>query len=378
MLVMRTTEYPAHPSGKLVCSEQPLRLYDLALGVYPLGLYGVQPRTLLRKQATDDPHALSALLDAAVVFPEPPSHLFGDMPARVVPDEDEELLAKSFELLEAPRKEPRRYRRNRPSVHEPDPRFIDLWQIESVAGYGLRLGVVLGDRPLDEARGLALLGPGVQCGQRKAAPPALVFEAHRPLGVGSGDLHQSVAPSFFLSYKGSGEVIHRFARIHLTRRRRDKVARMVSPETRSVVSPSSKATSATISKVQRLDSRPNSLGERWSICLSASAHFSSKAACTRFGRDEPGVRASRPLSLKARMAFLTVCEAHPRLRAIFRGDSPRALARRIWQRRITKASLERSPAWIRSRSFFDGSRTKIGGFMPNTIAHNTLPSLRMH
>src|SRR5215207_2438008 len=75
MLVMRTTEYPAHPSGKLVCSEQPLRLYDLALGVYPLGLYGVQPRTLLRKQATDDPHALAALLDAAVVLSEPPSRL---------------------------------------------------------------------------------------------------------------------------------------------------------------------------------------------------------------------------------------------------------------------------------------------------------------
>jgi hypothetical protein len=156
------------------------------------------------------------------------------------------------------------------------------------------------------------------------------------------------------------------------------VARMVSPETRSVVSPSSKATSATISKVQRLELRPNSLGEWWSICLSASALFSSKAACTLFGREEPGVRASRPLSLKARMAFLTVCEAHPRLRAILGEDSPRALARRIWQRRITKASLERSPACRRSRSFFDSSRTKIGGFMPNTIAHNTRPSLRMH
>src|SRR5215212_7553210 len=200
MLVMRTTEYPAHPSGKLVCSEQPLRLYDLALGVYPLGLDGVQPRTLLRKQATDDPHALAALLDAAVVFSKPPSHLFGEMPARVVPDEDEDLLAKSFELLQAPRKEPRRYRRNRPSVHEPDPRFIDPWHIESVAGDGLRsfAGIVLGDRPLDEARGLALLGPGVQRGQDHPAPPALVQEAHHPLGrVGCGHFHQSVAPSFF-------------------------------------------------------------------------------------------------------------------------------------------------------------------------------------
>src|SRR5829696_6890585 len=240
------------------------------------------------------------------------------MPAHVVPDEDEDLLAKSFELLEAPRKEPRRYRRNRPSVHEPDPCFIDPWQIESVAGYGLRLGVVLGDRPLNEARGLALLGPGAQRGQDHPAPPALVQEAHRPLGrVGCGHFHQSVAPSFFLSYKGSGEVIHRLARIHLTPSRRESVARTVSPETRLSVSPSSKATSAAISKVHRLEERPNSLGERWSISLKDSALLSSNAACTRFGREEPGVRASRPLSLKARMAFLTFCEAHPRLSAIF-------------------------------------------------------------
>src|SRR5829696_8448095 len=51
-------------------------------------------------------------------------------------------------------------------------------------------------------------------------------------------------------------------RIHLTESRRDKLARMVSPETRSSVSPSSKATSAATSKVQRLEERPNSLGER--------------------------------------------------------------------------------------------------------------------
>src|SRR5215211_8308066 len=228
---MRTTEDPAHPPGKLVGSQKPLRLYDLALGVYPLRLDGVQPRTLLRKQATDDPHSAAALLDAAVVFSEPPSHLFGDMPAGVVPDENEELLADLFELLKAPRKEPRRYRRNRPSVHEPDPRFIDLWQIKSVAGYGLRLGVVLCDRPLDEARGLALLGPGVERRQGHLAPPALVQEAHRPLGVGSGHFHQSVTSeaSFFLSYKGSGEVTHRFARIQRTPSRRESVARTVSP-----------------------------------------------------------------------------------------------------------------------------------------------------
>ncbi len=173
-------------------------------------------------------------------------------------------------------------------------------------------------------------------------------------------------------------MIHRLARIHFTERRRDKVARMVSPETRSSVSPSSKATSAAISRVHRLLSRPNSLGERWSISRKASALLSSKAAYTRLGREEPGVRASRPRSLKARMAFLTVCEAHPRSWAIFGGDFPRALARRIWHRRSTKASPARSPAWSLLRSSSDNSRTNIGGFMKGTIAHHTQPSLRMH
>ena len=109
-------------------------------------------------------------------------------------------------------------------------------------------------------------------------------------------------------------MIHRFARIHLTESRRESVARIVSPETRPSVSPSSKATSAAISKVQRLEGRPNSLGERWSISRKDSALRWSKAPCTRLGREEPGVRAARPFSLKARMAFLTVCDASGYLR----------------------------------------------------------------
>ncbi len=44
MLVMRTIENSAYPLGKLVGSEQPLWLDDLALTVYLLGLY--QPDTI--------------------------------------------------------------------------------------------------------------------------------------------------------------------------------------------------------------------------------------------------------------------------------------------------------------------------------------------
>ena len=173
-------------------------------------------------------------------------------------------------------------------------------------------------------------------------------------------------------------MIHRLARIHRTPSSRASVARMVSPETRLWVSPSSKATSAAISSVQRLESWPNSLAERCKSSRRASALSSSKAAWMRFGREEPASRASGPLSLKAWMASRTVCWAHPRFVAICGTSSPLELAKSIWDRRMVKASLERSPPSSRSRSSFESSRMKIGGFMSLTLTHNQAPSLDMH
>src|ERR687898_1024533 len=50
MLVMRTIERPADPLGELVGPQKPVELHDPPFPVYPLGLDGVQPRTLLRKR----------------------------------------------------------------------------------------------------------------------------------------------------------------------------------------------------------------------------------------------------------------------------------------------------------------------------------------
>src|SRR5215211_6815200 len=84
MLVMRTTKYPANSIGELVSSQQSVGFYDLALCVYPLGLYGIEPRTLLGQQAAHDPHSAPALLDFSVVLSEPAPYLFGDVPARAL------------------------------------------------------------------------------------------------------------------------------------------------------------------------------------------------------------------------------------------------------------------------------------------------------
>src|SRR5215217_9758890 len=138
MFVVRTVENLANSVGKLVCSEKSVGFDHLALCVNPLRFDGVQPRALLRKQATDDPHPITALFDSAVVGTEPTPHFFGDVPRSVVPDENENLLANGLELSHAPLEKARRYRRNRPPVHEPDPRPIESGQVESVTTYGFR------------------------------------------------------------------------------------------------------------------------------------------------------------------------------------------------------------------------------------------------
>jgi hypothetical protein len=173
-------------------------------------------------------------------------------------------------------------------------------------------------------------------------------------------------------------VIQRFALCQRTPRRRASVARIVSPETRLSTILSSKATSAAISSVQRLLSLPNSLGEWWSNSLKVSALFSSKAARVRLGREEPGVRASTPLSLKSWIASRTVCCPQARFSAICGAYSPLELARSIWLRRKVKASFERSPAWRAARSSSENERTKIGVFMDLTVTRNTKPILKLH
>src|SRR5215208_4191767 len=152
MLVMRTIEDPANPIGELVSSQQSVGFDYFALAVNPLGLYGVQPRTPLWQKATHYPHSTAALLDPAVVFSEPSSDLFGDVPACVVPDQKQNLLANLFELLGTPSEKLRRYRAYGRNIHESQPRVAELRHIEPVARDSFRIGIVLGDRLLDEAQ----------------------------------------------------------------------------------------------------------------------------------------------------------------------------------------------------------------------------------
>ena len=85
---MRTIENLTDPVGEFVSAEQSVGLYNLALAVDPFGLHGVKPRTPFWQKAAYDPHSISTLFDLAVMFSEPPTELFRDVPACVVRDRE--------------------------------------------------------------------------------------------------------------------------------------------------------------------------------------------------------------------------------------------------------------------------------------------------
>jgi hypothetical protein len=90
-------------------------------------------------------------------------------------------------------------------------------------------------------------------------------------------------------------------------------------------------------------------------------------------------RAPRPRSLKVWIASRTYSrEPHPNERAIVEARSPLLLARMIWARRMTNASLERRALSNCSFSVSENERTKIGDLMVSTIASYTTPILEVH
>src|SRR5829696_3048080 len=377
MLFVSTAEDFANPLGEFVSTEQPLGLNYLAFAVDPLGLYCIEPRALGGQQTTHYQNSMTAGFDTAVVGGDPTSDLMAFMPACVVPDKKQSLLTPLLKPVAAPPKKLRGYGAHGSAIHEPQPSFLKLRQIKSVAGEGLRLGIVLSRYFLKKAYRLCGIRPGTQSRPLEARKPSLVLEPHSPLWMALGEEDQPVSSPFFRAYSGSGLSIQCLARSQRTPSR-ESVARMVSPLTRSLVSPSSKLTSAASLSVQRVLCLPNSLGERCNSSRRASALCSSKAAWTSVGREEIALRASSPRSSKSWMASRTVCCPHPRFLAICGARSPRALAKSIWQRRSTKASEERSPSSSASRSSLASVRTKIGGLMLVTITHSPKPVLDVH
>src|SRR5215211_223152 len=88
--------------GELVDGEQAVGFEDAAFAVHPGRFDGVEPGALDGQVAGDDPDAVAALLDLAVVVTGPVADLLADVPGGVVPEQEQRLLASRLELAAAP------------------------------------------------------------------------------------------------------------------------------------------------------------------------------------------------------------------------------------------------------------------------------------
>src|SRR5215211_1563160 len=380
----RTVEGGADPRAEFGRAEQPGGFDDAPLAMRPLGLDWVEPRALTRQIAIDDPHAPAGGFHLPIVRADPLAHHPTPMPRRIVPHQQQRLLPCDGQLVAAPRQKLGCACADGSARYAPQPSRLGAVTIrcspadqQTVAGQRFRVRVVLRDRLLDQPPGLVGLCPRVQGRLRQAAPPHLILEPHGPGRMGGPQADQAIASAFFRAYSGSGLVIHRLARFQRSPKRA-KVARIVSPLTRSRVSPCSKLTAAANSSVHTLVGFPKDRGLWCKRARSCSPRARSKATRNRWGREEPFRSAARPRVWNAAMALRTVWAVHPSCRAISGAGCPRALARRIWDRRWTKASAERKPAsnWLRSASV--SGRTYTGCFILLSITRHQRPSLRLH
>jgi hypothetical protein len=80
---------------ELVRSEQANGFNDLALGMNPMRLNAIEPRTLAGQEEGHDAHTFALSLAGSIVCLEPGTHGFTDVPSCVVPNLLRQRLGRS-------------------------------------------------------------------------------------------------------------------------------------------------------------------------------------------------------------------------------------------------------------------------------------------
>src|SRR5258708_19330687 len=369
---------------QLLSGKQFVGCNNGALAMYPLGLNRVEPGTFGRQKARQDADALALSFHLGVVLAYPGTHDFAHMPGGIVPNQQPGRFLLSLQPLTSPLQELRcdvtdrtpGDKTQRHLIADRLPSWPPLPQ-NAIAGQRFGIGISLLPRLFHQPHRMVLILPGVHARQGKATPPHLVGKANGPVRLGAGPSPQAVACVFFSWYCGSGLVIQCLARFQLVFSRL-RARRTLSSETWVEIIPCSKLTCAASCKVHVLRSLPKSRGLRCSRSLRRSAPSSEKVVRKRCGRDDPSCRTARPSALKPWITLRTVWSSHPSWRAITEARSPRAEASKTWQRRNTKASDERNPAWIWRCSSSGKGRIKMGVLIPGIVPHCLSPLVGMH
>jgi hypothetical protein len=174
----------------LLRSEQPVRFDDRPFAMDPFGFNGVQPGAFPWQATRQDAHPLPGLLPLVMVLPQPRTHLFTDMPRRVIPDQQHSREPLRRQPCTAPGEKSGRLSTDRAACHKPQPHLFRLvgpmadQQPLAGQGFGDLLGA--GQRELLEAERLVVGCPTVERGLGQAPPPDLIAPAQGPGRMGDG------------------------------------------------------------------------------------------------------------------------------------------------------------------------------------------------
>ncbi len=370
-------EVLTNAGSQLLSRQDAVSFGYCTLAMHPLRLDVVQPGAFGRQKARDDLHAGFSFSPAtkhlAVVLPYPITHFPADVPGGIIPDEHQHSLAFFGQAFTYPLQVSYAHMAHRSSINEAQQHLTSVFPKQPVTAQRLGVRVIIALATfwslrrieLLQTQRLTLFGPGVHTWLGKPAPPHFVCIANHPTlfyPAGSPS-NQEVASLFLRVYSGSGEVIQSLARCHPTPSR-CRVTRIRSMLTSRSVTRCSKQTSAASASVHTEVGLPKVRGLWCKMARNRSALWGSKMGCTVFGRRDLGCKQPSSSEWKAEITLRTICKEQPRLRAISDGRWPLEEASSIWQRRIVKASEERSPAAMACCSFSVSGRTNNGAFMP--------------
>ena len=384
MRFIGTSKVGTDPFSQLLSGQQAIVLNHVAFAMHAFGLNRIEPGALRGQQERQNANLFARLLDLLVVLANTVANGLTLVPGGIIPDQEPVVLALLEQALAAPVQELYRDRADGASSDEAQPHLVSLrllWDYlvpqDPIAGQRLGIGIPFLPGLLHQAHGMALILPGVQARQGKATPPHLVEEASGPVRLATGPSNQAVASVFFSRYWGSGLVIQCLARFQLVLRRL-RARRTLSLDTSVAMSPCSKLTWAASANVHTPRSLPKSRGLWCKRSLRRSAPSSEKVVRSRWGREEPSCSTASPQALKPWITLRTVWSWQPSWQAMAGARCPRADAVKIWQRRNTKASDERSAVWICRCSSWVSGRIKIGFLIPSILPHSLLPLVRLH
>jgi hypothetical protein len=346
----------------------------------------VEPRTFRRQKKGLNAHPFALMLDLLVMLSEPGPHLRGCNGRRALSgDQKQASLALLLQSSADPLQKLGGDGADRTPIHKTQRHLMahrrsdrTVLPKHPIAGKGAcRSGSCFCAYLFHQVDRFVLALPDIERGQSEAAPPHLIQKANDPAWLRTRPSYQPIACVFFNREWGSGLVIQCLARFqffpNLLRARRT-----LSEDPRRGVSPCWKLIWAAKDNVHTLVSRPKSRGLRCSRSRSASNVTSGKVVRSRWGREEPSSKTASPAALKPWMMLSTVCLWHPKCLAIAVARSPRSDANRTFDRRKTKASLERKPTWIWLRSFSVKGRMNRGVFMPSIIPHCRSSFVSLH